>query len=124
MPLINTLFVVHIPKTAGTSLRLALEGALGQEHICYDYGPQSPLTDPAIKRLGYPHPDLFLIERSLTRKRCKLLAGHVNAQRYMPIVHASRAFTFPRNPVDQLLSHYEHQVPHYSSDHNGIPSVR
>jgi len=116
MPLTNTLFFVHIPKTAGTSLRLALEGALGNEHISYDYGPQSPLTDPAIKRLGYPHPDLFLIERSLMRKRCKLLAGHVNAQRYMPMVYALRTFTFLRNPVDQLLSHYEHHVRHYDYD--------
>ncbi|WP_459618487.1 hypothetical protein [Bordetella sp. 2513F-2] len=113
MPLANSLFFVHIPKTAGTSLRLALEDALGKEHICYDYGPESPVTDPDVKKVGYPTADLFRLERLLARKQCKLLAGHVNALQYMPMMYVTQTFTFIRNPVNQLLSHYEHHVRHY-----------
>jgi len=116
MPLANSLFFVHIPKTAGTSLRLALEDALGKEHISYDYGPDSPVTDPDIKRLGYPEADMFRLERVLARKHCKLVAGHVHAARYMPMMQVLRTFTFIRNPVDQLISHYEHHVRNYGYD--------
>jgi len=113
MPLANSLFFVHIPKTAGTSLRLALEDALGKDFISYDYGPESPVTDVDIKRLGYPVADMFRLERVLARKHCRLVAGHVHAARYMPMMSVLRTFTFIRNPVDQLISHYEHHVRNY-----------
>jgi len=114
MPLANCLFFIHIPKTAGTSLRLALEEALGKESICYDYGPSSSHTEPDIARLAYPPaPDLFRLERALTQKHYKLLGGHVPALRYLPMIPAGRSFTFIRNPVDQLVSHYEHHVRNF-----------
>lgn len=114
MSLANCLFFIHIPKTAGTSLRLALEQALGRESICYDYGASSPHTEPDIARLAYPPaPDMYRLERALAPKHYKLIGGHVPAVRYLTMIPAGRSFTFIRNPVDQLISHYEHHVRHF-----------
>src|SRR3546814_8523758 len=103
MPLADCLFFIHIPKTAGTSLRLALEQALGEERICYDYGVSSPHTEPDLARLAYPVADMYRVERALAPQRYRLIGGHVQTIRYLPMIPVARSFTFIRNPVDQLI---------------------
>src|SRR3546814_2939035 len=49
----------------------------------------------------------------LAPKRYRLIGGHVPAIRYLPMIPVARSFTFIRNPVDQLMSHYEHHVRNF-----------
>ncbi|MBI3156016.1 MAG: sulfotransferase family 2 domain-containing protein [Burkholderiales bacterium] len=108
----STLFFVHIPKTAGTSFRRSIADAVGDGHCHFDYGPSSSETSPLVKQLAYDEPDLFRLQQALARASCRLLAGHVHAGRYAPLVPAARVVSFVRDPVQQVMSHYEHQRLH------------
>src|SRR3546814_10005889 len=56
---------------------------------------------------------MYRVERALATKRYRLIGGHVPAIRYLPMIPVARSFTFIRNPVDQLMSHYEHHVRNF-----------
>ena len=43
---------VHIPKTGGTSIRMAAAEYFGEDAMLYDYGP-APKTSPIVRELKY-----------------------------------------------------------------------
>jgi hypothetical protein len=103
---------VHIPKTAGTSLRKAFEKSAEKHFILKDYG-NSPESTPALTALIKEQRLADLRQKFDRPHRGIFLSGHVPAKRYWPFFHAESFVTFVRNPVDRVLSEYNHFVTHY-----------
>ena len=106
------IFFAHIPKTAGTSFRIAAEKVIGQKYIYADYGTESGVTSRAVKQHYYAEPDMFALRQAIERNKIRMLTGHVSVHRYLPIFGCREVATFFRHPVAQVASHYEHHVRH------------
>lgn len=107
----NTYFCVHIPKTGGTSFRKSLEYLVGSSNTYYDYNNNSSITNLLIKEIKYISVDLHSILNSeINFKEKSLICGHVSIMDYANIIFPQNIFTFIRNPVERVISHYEHAV--------------
>jgi hypothetical protein len=106
---------VHIPKTAGTSLRTAFEKSAEKHLILKDYGNSSETT-PALSQL-VKSKKLGDFRREFNRAdRGIFLSGHFGAHRYWPFFHAESFVTFIRHPVDRVISEYNHFITHHGWD--------
>jgi hypothetical protein len=105
---------IHIPKTAGTSLRKAVESKFKPSHILCDYGMDSAVTSQEIKEEIYSTKDHYRILSIGERSNAKLVTGHIPLTRYAGAIGLGNACTIVRNPVDQVISHYEHHVKHFN----------
>lgn len=93
-PLATPLFFVHIPKAAGTSLRLALEEALGERLVhLYDDHPGC--------RAGQ------VMSRDLPE--ASVIYGHYNVGIHRRFRQPPRYATVVRPPVERVLSWYNFQ---------------
>jgi hypothetical protein len=98
---------VHIPKTAGTSLRVGLEQALGAR-LLLDYGDR-PLArsveDDARRARSAAEvradPDRLVRDYDAVH-------GHFLASKYLPLGERARFAVFLREPVTRTLSQYRH----------------
>lgn len=100
---------VHVPKTAGTSFRLAAEQLLGRSSIAYDYSPQVPETHDAVRLHFYENDrNLRELARALDEEGVALLGGHFNYRRYAKIYPPSRVITFVREPIARIVSEHQH----------------
>ncbi len=102
------LFFVHIPKTGGTSFRKAAESVFSKDEILYDYNPKAKETSDLIKRFFYDEGDMFALSQALAETNVRLMSGHINAARYLPIFGVQNTVSIVRDPVDQLISHFRH----------------
>jgi len=98
---------VHVPKTAGTSFRLAVEQMSGGL-VAYDYGEETPATGDAVREHVYRHPDLPALHRRLTRDQIVLFGGHVPYRGYAQIFAPQRVITFLRELIERVVSEYHH----------------
>ncbi|HEX3944776.1 MAG TPA: sulfotransferase family 2 domain-containing protein [Rhizomicrobium sp.] len=105
---------VHIPKTAGTSLRNALERAADDHTILRDYG-KAPETSPALYNLVHVQKKpLQLREVFDSQRRGVLLSGHFPAHRYSEVFRPKSFITFIRDPIDRVISEHNHFVSYQS----------
>ena len=100
------LIFVHIPKTAGTSFRVAAEAWFGKRHLLYDYGGQARRTSSLFRRvesgsISWPQ----ALEKI---KRARFVTGHFPAQRYLSAFGPEHFCTFVRDPVERAVSQYFH----------------
>ncbi|NCC83757.1 MAG: hypothetical protein EOM03_06480 [Clostridia bacterium] len=107
---IQPFFFIHIPKTAGTSFRMAALHCFGEAALCQDYGPTSPETSPLALAKAYEDQDLFGLQQALEESSCRFFGGHVALTRYASLFQAMRFVSFVREPVAQLCSHFAHYV--------------
>jgi hypothetical protein len=101
------LFFIHIPKTAGSSFRVAAEQFFGSESTYFDYGKGAKETHPDILKYEYELQDRFLAAKSI-KQNAKFLSGHVIYPKYAPFFKPESVVTFVRHPAQQVRSHYEH----------------
>lgn len=102
MPLI----FLHIPKTAGTSFRVAAEEWFGKRHLMYDYGPQARRTSSIFRRVETGEVSW---EKALEKVKCaRFVTGHFPAQRYHSAFGPEHFCTFVRDPVERAVSQYFH----------------
>ena len=102
-------FFVHVPKSGGTSFRVAVEQSIGKGRVCGDYGSTSQHTSPAIQRHVYQ--DTNRNDTKLAKQlssMCSLLIGHVPAAKYVQIAGLRRTAMIVRTPLDRLGSEYFH----------------
>ncbi len=107
---------IHIPKTAGTSFRVAAEKYFGEDNTFYDYSAKSPETSAEILENVYKKNDLYSLYRSLEQHFQSFLSGHFSANKYAPLYDVLNIVTFVREPVKQVLSHYNHFKNNYGYD--------
>lgn len=106
------MFFIHIPKTAGTSFRKAVEQHLGLDKVCYDYGLRWPETSDAVRDLMYGQADGYAFARAIAANGIRFLSGHVTAMKYLHVFGARNAVTFLRDPVQRVVSEYQHYSRH------------
>jgi hypothetical protein len=103
---------VHIPKTAGTSFRLAVEEVF-PNRVLYDYGIDSARTSAEVRTLVHGEADLPRLAALLTERDIALLTGHVDYLRYAEIFPPKRVLTFVREPIARIVSEWQHVTRHY-----------
>lgn len=103
----SPIFYVHIPKTAGTSFKYAVEQYFGSSSVVKNYGPKSVETH-AIVRSDIKAPDFFKLKTLLNNEKSEIYLGHVNVLPTARVFPARSIFTLLRHPVSQVLSHYNH----------------
>ncbi len=101
---------VHIPKTAGTSFRLAAQKEFSIDNIFYDYGPLVPATSNSILKYTYKQKDMYSLFLEFKKHEQLFLCGHFPVSKYMQFFDTLNVITFFRDPVEQVLSHYKHYV--------------
>ena len=105
--------VVHTPKTAGTSLRWALEKYFGKSQVMLDYGPHSDVTSDVVRKHLYNEDDskgpqsLF---EEMSSGVNRVLVGHFPLQRYSDFFKAKNIITFVRHPLVRTCSEYLHRT--------------
>jgi hypothetical protein len=104
--------VVHTPKTAGTSLRWALEKYFGKSKIIRDYGPHADATSDVVRKHLYSGddskgPQSLIMEISSDTNW--ILVGHFPLQRYGDFFEAKNIITFVRDPLVRTCSEYLHR---------------
>lgn len=109
----NTLKVfIHIPKTAGTSFRASLEKI---EDVTRDYGNGNEHTSDLVNEHVYGSNDLYALKESLFN-RSSWLCGHMHLIKYLGITEPQNIVTFVRDPVERVISHFNHEVRWLNSD--------
>nr|WP_246395025.1 sulfotransferase family 2 domain-containing protein [Microbulbifer rhizosphaerae] len=104
---------IHIPKTAGTSFRFGVDAALGKERVCRDYGPSSVETSAIVRQWVQPNADLWRFRSAFRAEGYLFLTGHFHASRYAGLFGVERMVTFLRDPVQRIVSEYQHHQRNY-----------
>lgn len=107
------LVFLHVPKTGGTAVRTALVHACRDRRVLFDYGAKEKQTTPALRAALYAGErtgDGVTLRRSLDDRRGLLLVGHFKAEKYWDAFHPDSFVTFLRDPIDRLISEYNHHV--------------
>lgn len=107
---------IHVPKTAGTSFRTAAEARLGRSRILKDYGPESDDTSKAVRNYVYSGNGPEDMSRAISEHNALLVTGHFPLNKYRRLFSLADTATLLRNPVEQVISHYRHQVRHYGHE--------
>jgi len=107
--------VLHIPKTAGTSLRRALDKYFGKSEVIRDYGPDAPETSEIVREYLYGGDESKgpgkLVSRISNDSR-KILIGHFHLQKYAEFFNEKKIITFVRDPLIRICSEYLHRMDH------------
>ena len=101
-------FFVHIPKTAGTSFRKAAIDYLGDDSVVKDYGIKSVESSACVRNFCYENKDLVGLYEHMKHTGKAFYSGHVNVSPGRSVFSAKSVVTFVRNPVEQVLSHFNH----------------
>ncbi|QEL15996.1 sulfotransferase family 2 domain-containing protein [Limnoglobus roseus] len=104
------LLFMHIPKTAGTTLRFIVEQQ-------YRPGNLYPIYPGHREQLDVFH---AFARRQLPRA----VMGHFRFGLHLRLAPLSRYVTFFRDPVDQVISHYNHLLNSDRPDHREIVRPR
>lgn len=104
---------IHVPKTAGTSFRSAAEAFFGSSGVLRDYGPESADTSQSIKDHVYAVNNPSAIVHAVTQQGAHLVSGHFPLTKYRDVFSLSDTAALIRNPVAQVVSHFQHMAKHY-----------
>lgn len=99
------IFSVHIPKTAGTSFRMALEERYGEKLALY-YGVQDPKTTGSLR---VPLGQLAARVEALQAEGVEVLHGHFTVTSVKPLITdpSRQLWTWLRDPVERTVSQFD-----------------
>jgi glycosyltransferase involved in cell wall biosynthesis len=103
-------FFVHLSKTAGTSFRTAIEA---HYPVWKDYGNKVSHTSEQIQHLLYDAQDSYPLKKEFQDQSNTWITGHVPLAKYSDLVSTRSIITFVREPISQIISHYNHFVTHH-----------
>ncbi|MBX2826395.1 MAG: hypothetical protein KTR33_16790 [Gammaproteobacteria bacterium] len=103
----GTLFLVQIPETAGSNLRLAACRLWGSGKIVTDYGPSNRHTSESVLELIHLEQDFHGFKTWLSEQEIALFTSHAPLRSMRRIFPASDIITFLRHPVDLILQRYQ-----------------
>lgn len=106
----NPIIFAHIPKTAGTSLRVSLLNAIPRDHILLDYGRSSKETSNLIRDTVYQGSEHDLLKHMET---FQFLFGHfqdsqIGLRGYRKLMPQAKLCTVLRDPISRIVSEYYH----------------
>ena len=104
----------HIPKTAGTSLRLAFAKYFDQNQCFYDYGETSKVTSSIVNQFIYQEGDHWRFYTTLKERHGQVLAGHFAANKYIGLFGLDSMVSIVRDPVERIISEYYHFKIHHN----------
>lgn len=111
--------IVHIPKTAGTSLRGIISRKFKDSHsILFDYGENSPTTSSILIEYLYSN-KIFnknSFNKFLRKDKPLLVFGHFPATKYINFLNNPNIHTFLRDPFQRFLSEFIHHREIYGKD--------
>lgn len=102
---------LHVPKTGGTSFRVAAARRL-RGRILFDYGPNSAETSQEIHRYVHEQRDLEALAKVIAERRIGMICGHTPYGRYRSLVDPDRVVVLLREPCQRVVSEYHHAVRH------------
>jgi len=91
------LIFVHVPKTAGTTMKKMLFNIYGQESIMLDYKRKSD---------GKRRPVEEVLETINTESNFKVIYGHFSVKKYSGFFPDAKRIVWLREPIKRLISHY------------------
>ncbi len=103
---------IHIPKTAGTSFRLAASKYYGRRAIVSDYGEQARETSDLVKKYVYKNEDFWGLFQAVRKYGSAMLGGHVPILKYVGDLGVANTVIFFRDPIQRMYSEYQHFVRH------------
>ena len=96
---------VHIPKTAGTSFRKALEQRFGWPMVLCDYGLKEGRSSSFV-RFKLSNSSVGELRKELCSFR--VICGHIGLQKYLKLSGLPCCLTFVREPLQRSFSAYQH----------------
>lgn len=101
---------IHIPKTAGTSFRIGMDSKFQSKNVLRDYGTLYPsLSDLKSGNSSMAGNLLFLMREN----GIQFFTGHFHAAKYIDTFQNNvRWCTFFRDPIQRVVSEYNHLVRH------------
>jgi len=106
---------IHIPKTAGTSFKNAANEI--ELRTLYDYGETNPDTSDIIKNSIYANDRRSLFEYVMANE-IQFLGGHEISDYFSMFNEVGLFCTFFREPIQRVISEYQHVVKHYGYPHS------
>lgn len=107
---------VHVPKTAGTSFRLAAEKYFGSENVVFDYTEAAKETSASVQELIYKRKDKDSFKDFLHNETFFFLGGHFEIKKYLYCGSVNDVVAFVREPWQRVISEYKHFVRHFGYD--------
>jgi hypothetical protein len=106
------LLSMHIPKTAGTSFRIALQGHF-DDAILLAYRGQIRAKEPVVRFEGKLLTELDEPSKARLAEYCRTndvrcIHGHFTLPSLCELFPEAKCITFLREPVDRLISAYNH----------------
>lgn len=101
---------VHIPKTAGTSFRVAAYKYYGKRAIVCDYGENAPETSDSIKHYIYHQDDFGGMFHHIDNNNISMVCGHFPARKYIAGLGVSNTVVLLRDPMQRVYSEYQHLI--------------
>lgn len=112
-PISDMLLVVHVPKTAGTSFRKALDKYFGPDMVVRDYGLNEEATSEVVWDHLYaseePEPIGELVQ-AISDSGKKVLIGHIPARKYADYFEPQNIIAFMRDPLIRTCSEFMHRM--------------
>lgn len=104
----SPIFFAHIPKTAGTSFKKAAIEYYGESGVIRNYGPKSIETSQVVRDCLLNKTNLTRFKKKIDEDKVGCYIGHVHFQSARHAFQCTNLVTFVRNPIDQVVSHYNH----------------